>query len=139
MSTALFWFRQDLRCQDNPALTQACAEHNQLIPLYIKETTPSLVMGEAQCWWLHHSIQALKKSLINQELDLFLQQGEALSILKQLIKQHFIDAVYWNRCYEPSHRARDEEIKTELKKLGVKVISCNGSLLHEPWEILNKA
>ena len=74
MSTALFWFRQDLRCQDNPALTQACAEHNQLIPLYIKETTPSLVMGEAQCWWLHHSIQALKKSLINQELDLFLQQ-----------------------------------------------------------------
>jgi len=138
MSTALIWFRQDLRCHDNPALTQACLKHRHLIPLYIKESAPSLAMGSAQLWWLHHSLQALKNSLQELNLDLFLRQGEALGLLKKLIEKHKIEAVYWNRCYEPTYIQRDMQIKAELKKLGVKVISCNGSLLHEPWEILNK-
>ncbi|RUR10169.1 deoxyribodipyrimidine photo-lyase [Legionella sp. km772] len=137
MSVALIWFRQDLRCQDNPALTQAC-QHQQLLPLYIQEMPPTLAVGSAQRWWLHHSLNSLRASLRERHLDLFLRQGDALSILEELIAQHPIEAVYWNRCYEPSTRQRDERIKTLLKQLGIKVISFNGSLLHEPWEVLNK-
>lgn len=139
MSVALFWFRQDLRCQDNPALTLACAQHKKLIPLYINEVNPKLKMGRAQQWWLHHSLNSLKESLKKVHLDLYLREAEPLTVLKELIKEYAIDCVYWNRCYEPSHKIRDEHIKAELKKLGVHVVSCNGSLLHEPWEVLNKS
>ncbi len=139
MSTALIWFRQDLRCNDNPALILACKNHQQLIPIYIKETNPTLPMGSAQQWWLHHSLVSLKKSLKEVNLDLCLRQAEPLSLLKELIQQYKIEAVYWNRCYEPAISARDQLIKTELKALGVNVISCNGSLLHEPWEVCNQS
>ncbi len=139
MSIALYWFRQDLRCHDNPALTQACANHQKVIPIYIKESVPSLPMGGAQHWWLHHSLGALKNSLRQHNLDLFLRQGEPLTLLKDLVEIHQVETVYWNRCYEPSHRVRDERIKTELKTLGIKVVSCNGSLLYEPWDVLNKS
>jgi len=138
MSTALFWFRQDLRCADNPALALACKSHTKLIPLYIKESNPALSMGGAQQWWLHHSLKSLKNDLSKVNLDLCLRQADPLVLLKELITLHQIEAVYWNRCYEPTSIARDQKIKTELKALGVQVISCNGSLLHEPWEVLNQ-
>ncbi len=139
MSTAIFWFRQDLRCDANPALALACESHQRLLPLYIKDTTSSLKMGGAQHWWLHHSLEALQKDLSTVGLDLCLRDGNPLTLLKQLIKQYQIEAVYWNRCYEPMHITRDQHIKTELKAMGIQVISCNGSLLHEPWEILNQS
>lgn len=139
MSTALVWFRQDLRCTDNPALALACAEHQQVIPLYIKELKPRIALGGAQQWWLYHSLTALQKELQKGSLDLYFRQAEPLPLLQELIATHSIDVIYWNRCYEPAHTARDKHIKTALKKLGVKVITCNSALLHEPWDIVNKA
>lgn len=139
MTTALIWFRQDLRCNDNPALTHACKNHQRLIPLYIKEPNPVLPMGKAQQWWLHHSLVSLKDNLNAVNLDLCFREAEPLVLLKELITQYQVDAVYWNRCYEPAISARDQFIKAELKALGVKVISCNGSLLHEPWEVSNQS
>lgn len=138
MSIALIWFRQDLRCRDNPALISACQNHQKLIPLYIKELNPVLPMGAAQKWWLHHSLSALKKELNQVHLDLFLREAEPLTLLKELVLQYEVDTVYWNRCYEPMHIERDQRIKAELKSLGVKVISSNGSLLLEPWEVCNQ-
>ena len=43
--------------------------------------------------------------------------------------------MYWNRCYEPWRRHRDTLIKDNLKKRGIEVHTCNGSLLWEPWKI----
>ena len=139
MSTALFWFRQDLRCRDNPALALACKNHQKLIPIYIKEPKPDLPMGRAQQWWLYHSLLSLKNDLNNVGLDLHFRQAEPLVLLKELIVQHRVEAVYWNRCYEPMNMSRDQLIKAELKAMSIKVISCNGSLLHEPWEVLNRS
>lgn len=138
MSTAIMWFRQDLRCYDNPALALAC-EHQKLIPIYIKDTHSSLVMGNAQHWWLHHSLLALSTSLQKVNLNLCLKQGNPLTVLTKLVKQYSVEAIYWSRCYEPAYIKRDEIIKAELKSIGVKVISRNSSLLNEPWEILNQS
>lgn len=139
MSTAIFWFRQDLRCHDNPAFTLACNNHQKLIPLYIKEIKPVLTMGRAQQWWLHHSLLSLKNNLNKVNLDLYLRQSDPMILLKELIHKHQVVAVYWNRCYEPMYSSRDRLIKAELKSMGIQVISCNGSLLHEPWEIMNQS
>ena len=35
MATVIYWFRNDLRLFDNPALTQACNAATQLLPVYI--------------------------------------------------------------------------------------------------------
>lgn len=139
MTTAIYWFRQDLRVQDNPALSRACQEAERLIPIYINEKPPSLAMGGAQKWWLHHSLASLKSELVAHELDLYLLSGNPQELLLSLIQKHKVDTVYWNRCYEPMHIARDTQIKAQLKGMGVEVVSCNGSLLNEPWGITNQS
>lgn len=136
MSIALMWFRQDLRCTENPALTSAC-QHQSLIPLYIDDTS-SGIMGGAQRWWLHHSLASLQENLHQQGLDLCLRRGDPLTILLQMVKAHQVEAVYWNRCYEPASIARDQIIKAALKQAGVAVYSSNGSLLNEPWTVKNQ-
>lgn len=137
MSVALVWFRQDLRCHDNLALTTACAENDYVIPLYILDLERN-PLGSAQKWWLHHSLLALKTALDQYGLTLNLHKGDALQYLKTLIKQFNVSHVYWNRCYEPTAIQRDKIIKESLKALGITVISCPGNFLNEPWTIKNK-
>ena len=134
MSNAIVWFRQDLRLTDNPALTEACLHHDAVIPLYIldEETSP---LGGAQRWWLHHSLISLDQGLKKIGLNLCLRQGHALDHIEKLVRDHQIEAIYWNRCYEPSTIARDTAIKKHLQNIGVRVISSNGHLLQEPWQI----
>ncbi|WP_131781476.1 cryptochrome/photolyase family protein [Legionella gresilensis] len=137
MSTAIIWFRQDLRCQDNPALTAACHEHDIVIPLYIAENNLKH-LGSAQKWWLHHSLLALKKNLQSHGLDLFLVSGAVLSKLQELITTYQVDTVYWNRRYQPDEIEQDKKIEVALNKNKVSVKSFKGNVFLEPWEIQNQ-
>ena len=61
---SLYWFRQDLRLADNPALT-AAAQAGTVIPVFILDDDHAgeHKMGGASRWWLHHSLIALNASL----------------------------------------------------------------------------
>ncbi len=134
MTIALVWFRQDLRLTDNPAFIEACSHHEIVIPLYIYDDKCS-VLGQAQAWWLHHSLIALGKSLNQQGLSLVLRKGAPQEIILELVAQYGVESVYWNRCYEPQAIARDKKIKLALGEREIKVQSFNGNLLHEPRAI----
>lgn len=130
---AVHWFRQDLRLEDNPALT-AAVRHPRVLPVYILDdvNTKENPIGSASKWWLHHSLISLKDSL-NGNLSFY--KGNPLKILKQLIDAFAVSAVYWNRCYEPWRIERDAKIKISLKQQGIYTESHNASLLWEPWTI----
>lgn len=130
---AIHWFRQDLRGSDNPALIQA-AKHRRVLPIYILDDTNSgaYAMGGATRWWLHHSLNALSKSLGNK---LSVYQGNPQDIIDSIVTRFEVSGVYWNRCYEPWRIRRDTKIKEQLKKKGIDVQTSNGSLLWEPWTI----
>ena len=127
----IFWFRQDLRISDNPGLFEA-TKNDLVLPVYIfdDEAAGDFRLGSVSKWWLHRSLQSLDKSLDNK-LNFYV--GDSKTILRKIIKENDIGAVYWNRCYEPWRIKTDTEIE---QSLGVKCKSFNGSLLWEPWEIL---
>ena len=89
-------------------------------------------MGDASRWWLYHSLQALNASM-GKRLSVY--HGDPQTILDDILKRFDVEAVYWNRCYEPWRMHRDTIIKENLKKRGIEVHTCNGSLLWEPWDI----
>lgn len=138
MSTAIVWFRQDLRLYDNPALTYASEHHDNIIPIYIFDENVKPSLGAAQRWWLHHSLNNLSDSFHKHHAELFLLRGDSDNILETLSKQHDVEAVYWNRCYEPDSLRRDAKIARHLKSKNIDVESFNASLLVEPWDIENK-
>ncbi|MES2729387.1 MAG: deoxyribodipyrimidine photo-lyase [Pseudomonadota bacterium] len=131
----IVWFRQDLRLQDNPALQAAQATGAPIIPLYIwdEDGWGDWCPGAASRVWLHHSLKALNATLQGK---LVIRKGRALDVLSALLDQTQASAVFWNRCYEPAMRQRDEGVKAWLREKGIAATSCNGALLWEPWETL---
>ena len=134
----IVWFRQDLRLNDNPALSAAVENGFPVIPLYILDdvNAEDWTMGGASRVWLHHGLNALNKDLSEH---LVIEQGDASKIIPALIKKTGASGIYWNRCYEPWRIARDKDIKADLESNDIDVQSFNGSLLWEPWHISTQA
>lgn len=132
--TAIVWFRQDLRLQDNPAFSHACDEGYTIIPVYIRddESAGTWKNGSAVNWWIHHSLQDLNKTLKH---NLVFCRGSADKIILTLVSELGVDAVFWNRCYEPWRIQRDKNLKDQLLSQNIECQSFNGSLLWEPWQI----
>ena len=57
MPGCIVWFRQDLRLQDNPALSAALALGGPVLPVWILDDAGEgdWAAGGATRWWLHHS------------------------------------------------------------------------------------
>lgn len=137
MGTALVLFRRDLRLEDNPAWSAACAENEQLLPVYVHapQEDGAWSPGAASRWWLHHSLSQLDASLRLAGGGLHICQGDTLDALRELIRQTGAIAVHWNRLYEPASMARDTRLKTVLRDQGIEVNSHNAALWAEPWQV----
>ena len=88
MSTAIVWFRRDLRLEDNPALAAAVAAHDHVLCAYVhapQEEAP-WAPGAASNAWLHRSLHALDIALKRRGAGLSLRQGMSLEQLNGLIR-----------------------------------------------------
>ena len=110
--TSIFWFRQDLRLADNPALTAAVAK-GEVVPVYILDdgSPGAHAIGGAQRWWLHHSLNALHASLGGK---LILRRGESLSVLDALMAETGATSIHATRLYEPWWQRLDNELGDRL-------------------------
>lgn len=134
-ASSLFWFRDDLRLADNPALCAAAA-HGPVLCLYILDESPKRrVMGGASRWWLSRSLAALTEELESRGCPLVLMRGDPATLIPRIVAETGIDLVTWNRRYEAAAIALDSEVKRELTQAGITVTSYNASLLNEPWQV----
>jgi deoxyribodipyrimidine photo-lyase len=129
--TVILWFRQDLRLSDNPALNAAVATGAAVVPVYVLDDASAgrWSQGSASRWWLHESLAALDEDS-GAKLQFF--SGDAGKIIPQIATKLQARSVFWNRCYEPWRRSRDEAIRSALLKGGTEVKTFNASLLFEP-------
>ncbi|MCD7111633.1 DNA photolyase family protein [Rhizobium sp. DKSPLA3] len=135
----IVWFRKDLRTDDNRALSSAVETGRPIIPLYIREETAETgPLGEAQAWWLHHSLTALSANIERCGSRLLLKSGEAENVLRQVIKATGASAIFWNRRYDPAGIRIDTRLKEVLSSDGLETASFAGALLHEPSRVKTK-
>jgi deoxyribodipyrimidine photo-lyase len=141
MSTALVWFRNDLRLADNPALGRALAAHERVVPVYVHAPGEAGVWphGAASRWWLHQSLAALDARLRVRGSRLLLRAGPSLAGLGALAGEVSAAAVYWNRRYEPALVQVDRAVKAGLAEMGTACESLPGNLLAEPWTVRTQA
>lgn len=135
----IVWFQQDLRLNDNAALTAAVESGYPVIPLYLwspQDESP-WQPGGASRWWLHHSLSALDRALRRIGSRLVLRQGAAGLTLKKVVRESGATRVYMNRRYEPMWMRMSHEIETRLSHAGVQVHTFNSNLLFEPGQVLN--
>ena len=135
-STAIVWFRRDLRLADNPALAAACERADRVVALYIHapDEEGDWQPGAASRWWLHHSLERLAESLRARGAALHVRRGPTLQALLAVARETGATQVFWNRLYEPAITARDARVAAGLDEAGLLAESFNAALLVEPWE-----
>ena len=132
----IVWFREDLRLNDNPALSAAAALGRKLVCLYISENdSDGRAPGGASRWWLNKSLGALGDALKDRGGALTLRSGRAGEVLEAVVRETGADRIYWNRRYGLAERTRDAAIRTRFSERGIECQSFNARLLVEPWTL----
>lgn len=133
MPTALFRFQRDLRLSDHPALLQALARFDRVIPVYVQADTEDDT-GAAARWWLHHSLAALAVDLERRGSRLIVRRGARCScLLLELARETGAVAVCWSR--DVRYAAADRQLARALTAAGLEVCTGNAGLLVEPEDL----
>jgi deoxyribodipyrimidine photo-lyase len=138
MSTAIHWFRRDLRLTDNTALTAAVAEHEHIVPVYILSDWKNEHdwCGAARQEFLCGCLESLAKNLQAKGGRLIVRQGPADVALEKLARESAADALYFNRDPDPFGRAMEERIAKMGAGLGIKIHAHQDIAIHERDEVL---
>lgn len=129
MFTAIVWLRRDLRIEDHPALHHACQEHEHVLPIYLWQPTQ---VGQAQRWWVHHSLQHLTETYRQHGLNLALFSGDITDVVQKICSAYPIRDVYWNTIYQPDIMAQDDLLRHDFIKKGLGVHNFADGLLCPP-------
>jgi deoxyribodipyrimidine photo-lyase len=130
----IFWFRRDLRLSDNPGLHHA-AQLGTILPLFIFDPKLTYNDTNAQAWWLAQSVTSLNESLDGK---LHCYQGDAQTIILNLIKKHSVSHVVWNDVYEPNYRKNDTTLQKILHDNNVSVTTFCAHLLWKPDTVVKQ-
>jgi deoxyribodipyrimidine photo-lyase len=138
--TLIVWLRRDLRVQDNAALHAACAQAEQVVPLFVFD--PDILgredTGAARVAFLIDALGVLDANLKKLEGRLILRQGNVLAQIVKAVDDFGADGVFHQREYEPFGVKRDEAVAAALKERGKVLETFAGLSLFEPPEILSK-
>ncbi len=135
----LFWFRRDLRLDDNPGLFAALTAGRPVLPVFVFDTA---ILGklpdrdDARVRFIHQELMALKKELENAGSSLLTFYGSPMEAFAYFAHRFSPGAVYCNRDYEPYGQERDREVSASLKKQGIDFISFKDHVIFEPGEVL---
>jgi deoxyribodipyrimidine photo-lyase len=121
---ALFWFRKDLRLDDNTGLLAALRDADgDVAPFYASE--PAILGREdiaaTRVRFVLESLEDLKAEIERAGSRLVLDHGPAEETVVRAARAARADAVYWNDEYEPALRARDAAVERALAAAGISV------------------
>tara|TARA_R110002050_G_scaffold74772_6_gene160283 strand:- start:52180 stop:53484 length:1305 start_codon:yes stop_codon:yes gene_type:complete len=134
----IFWFRRDLRLDDNHGLFQALQDKNSVLPIFIFDSNilERLQKNDARVTFIHKTLQKINTQLqkeYNTGISIFF--GKPIDIFKQLIETNTIESIYTNHDYEPYAKERDSEIKTFLGEHNVNFKTYKDQVVFEKNEI----
>ncbi|MDI6747669.1 MAG: deoxyribodipyrimidine photo-lyase [Rhodocyclaceae bacterium] len=140
MTTALVWFRRDLRDFDHAALALALRRHARVYCTFVFDTdilTP-LPRQDRRVDFIHRALLELDAALRAKGGGLIVRQGRAFEEIPRLAAQLEAMAVYANRDYAPAARERDARVAAQLAADGRSFSDCKDQVIFERDEVLTK-
>ena len=136
---SLFWFRRDLRLDDNVGLYQALQSENPVMPLFVfdSDILSKLPKKDARISFIYQELQKIREEMhLKYGSSLAIYHGKPLTIFKQLIQEFEIEAVYTNHDYEPYARHRDGEIQKLLEAHKISFKTFKDQVIFEKDDVL---
>jgi deoxyribodipyrimidine photo-lyase len=141
LSTAVHWFRRDLRLSDNAALAAALEHYDQVLPVFVFDShlLRGSTVSPARLALLLGCLEDLDSHLRQHGSHLVVRVGNPEEELPRLAQESGAIAVYFNRNYTPYARKRDAQVERRLRAQGLQVEHFQDAVLIEPGAVLTKA
>ena len=138
-AVSIFWFRRDLRLDDNAGLYHALKSGNPVLPLFIfdKKILDQLEdKDDARVTFIYQTIERIDKKLHQHGSSLQVIYDEPERAWNKLLKEYNIQSVYTNHDYEPYAKVRDEAIAALLKKHNISFNTYKDQVIFDRDEVI---
>lgn len=138
-SLSIFWFRRDLRLDDNVGLYHALNSESEVLPIFIfdSEILKELPIDDARVTFIHETLQQINANLkTNYNSGIAIYYGTPQTVFEQLINEFKIESVYTNHDYEPYAIQRDQSIEAFLKNKNIAFKTFKDQVIFERNEIV---
>jgi deoxyribodipyrimidine photo-lyase len=134
----IFWFRRDLRLEDNNALDKALATGLPVLPVFIFDTniTDELPEDDPRISFIHEKLSEINSDLKKAGSSINILKGDPAEKWNELIESFDINAVYINNDYEPYAIQRDNAVEKLLASNHIGLFRFKDQVVFEEGEIL---
>jgi len=135
----IFWFRRDLRLEDNIGLYNCSESGTAFLPIFIFDTTILEKLKEkndSRVQFIHNNLSIIKDKLQENGSDLKVYFDTPEKAFKKILNEFDVDSVYCNEDYEPSAIKRDKLISAFLNKKNIELKSFKDHCIFAKNDIL---
>ena len=134
----IFWFRRDLRLEDNLGLFHALNSGENLLPIFIFDESilSQLPKDDARVTFIGQQLEQINKQLNQNGKSLAVFHGNPFLVFKKLISENEVKTIYTNHDYEPYARKRDLELFQFLKQNNIDFKTSKDQVIFEKSEVV---
>lgn len=133
---SIFWFRNDLRIDDNTALINALNNIETVLPIYI--TTKEELATYKQSSLIKEQLLLLNRKLKKYNSSLLILTNGYKNAWEYVLAQYDVKAVYINKDYTPFYSKQREFLKPILEAKGIAFNEYKDRVIFEENEIVKK-
>ena len=134
----IFWFRRDLRIEDNVGLFHALSSNEEVLPIFIFDEIilSELPKDDARVTFIHEQLEKIQSELNKIGKSLAVFHGNPIEVFTKLISENKITSVYTNHDYEPYARKRDKEMNQLFVSKGISFLTSKDQVIFEKSEVV---
>lgn len=133
----VFWFRRDLRLDDNVGLFHALSD-DDVLPIFIfdEKILSELPKNDPRVSFIHELLTHIQTKLQQNGKSIALFYGNPKAIFEKIIQENKIKTVFANHDYEPYARKRDKELNQLFKEHNIAFKTSKDQVVFEKSEIV---
>ncbi len=139
--TRAFWFRRDLRLEDNHGLYRCLVAQEPTLLVFIFDTNilKSLKPEDQRVPFIWQQLELLQKELKKHQGSLLILHNDPTSAWKIILNNYpSIKSIHCNKDYEPYAIERDQSISLLCQSRQIQLCSWKDHVIFEGSEILSK-
>ena len=138
MKISIFWFRRDLRLEDNIALYESISLKKNVLPIFIFDDNilNELPNDDPRVNFIYQTLFDINLVLQKHDTSLLILKGKLEDVWSKLIQKYTIESVFINKDYEPYAIKRDQKLGEVLKSNGIELHSFKDQVVFEESEVV---
>ncbi len=136
---SIFWFRRDLRLEDNAGLYYALSGPHPVVPLFIFDRAILDDLEnkqDARVEFIHQAVTDLQQELAALGSAIIVRYGQPEEVWAKILEEYSVAAVYTNHDYEPYAMQRDTSIAQLLEQKNIPLHTFKDQVIFEKNEVV---